>query len=516
MIDANNIRTTTLLVLVSFSFVRSFAQSPTYKPDSFTDSARLVKMSAAFPAIQNMFEAYAKDNHIPGLAFGIVAGGELIYSDGIGLSETLTKHEVTEASVFRIASMTKSFTAMAILKLRDAGKLNLDDPVIKYVPELNNTTLPTADAKPITIRNLLTHTAGFPEDNPWADRQLDMTDAELLAFVSKGISMAYVPGQNFEYSNLGYALLGQIIKRVSKQSYENYVTANILVPLNMNHTYWEYSKVPSNELVHGYRLVNGTWNEEELLHSGAFSSTGGILTSVEDFSKYMILHLSAWPAGNQKGNGPVSKGTIREMHTQGNITRLRRQTDASKSICPIITSYNNGLSWSRNCSGKTTIHHSGGLPGFGSNWAFMPEYDIAVVSLTNLTYAAPDLLNGRVLDTLISIAGLEPRIVHTSAMLKQRQQQLLKVLPDWNNATVSGAFSGNFFEDYFIDDLKAESQALYRKIGRIISIGEVIPVNQLRGYFSLAGESGKLDIWFTLSPENPALIQEYKISERFE
>jgi CubicO group peptidase (beta-lactamase class C family) len=205
-----------------------------YQPDSFADSARILKMSAAFPAIQNMFEAYAKDNHIPGLAFGIVSGGKLIYADGVGVEETQTKGEVTTTSVFRIASMTKSFTAMAILKLRDAGKLNLDDPVIKYVPEISKTKLPAADSQPITIRNLLTHTAGFPEDNPWADRQLDMTDTELLAFVSKGISMAYVPGQNFEYSNLGYALLGQIIKRVSKQSYEKYVTTNILVPLNMN------------------------------------------------------------------------------------------------------------------------------------------------------------------------------------------------------------------------------------------------------------------------------------------
>jgi hypothetical protein len=144
----------------------------------------------------------------------------------------------------------------------------------------------------------------------------------------------------------------------------------------------------------------------------------------------------------------------------------------------------------------------------------MPDYDIAVVSLTNQTYAAPDLLNGRVLDTLIAIAGLEPRVIHTSSTLAQRQRQLLNLLPDWNNATGSDAFSGSFFKDYFIEDLRAESQSLYRKVGKIIAIGEMIPVNQLRGYFTITGEKGKLDIWFTLSPENPALIQEFKISER--
>jgi CubicO group peptidase (beta-lactamase class C family) len=515
MIKIKHPQIAALLLLVSFACRTSVAQSVTYQPDTFADSIRVTKMNAAFAVIAKMFQAYARDNHIPGLAFGIVSGGKLVYADGVGVQETQTNEEVTTTSVFRIASMTKSFTAMAILKLRDNGKLELDDPVIKYIPELRKTLLPAANAKPITIRNLLTHTAGFPEDNPWADRQLDMTDAELLAFVSKGISMAYIPGQNFEYSNLGYALLGQIIKRVSKRSYEKYVTDNILVPLGMNHTYWEYSNVPSNKLVHGYRLVTGQWIEEELLHSGAFSCTGGILISVEDFSKYMTLHLSAWPASNLKSRGPVANATIREMHTQGSITRLRRR-DAGKSNCPIINSYNHGLSWSKNCIGKTTLQHSGGLPGFGSNWAFMPEYDIAVVSMTNLTYAAPDMLNSRVLDTLISIADLQPRVVHISQILKQRQQELLKVLPAWNIGAGSDVFSENFFKDYFRDDLRVESQALYRKIGRIVRVGEMIPVNQLRGYFTITGESGKIDVWFTLSPENPALIQEYKISERVE
>jgi CubicO group peptidase (beta-lactamase class C family) len=513
MIDIRHIKASAVGLLILIPFVTSYTQPGVYTPDSFTDTARAEKMKNAFPVIRDMYEAYARENHIPGLAFGIVSGNTLIYAGGIGVQETRTKLPVTAASVFRIASMTKSFTAMAILKLRDEGKLDLDDPVEKYVPEISNTKLP-AGSKPITIRNLLTHTAGFPEDNPWADRQLDMTDAELLAFVSRGISMAYVPGQNFEYSNLGYALLGQIINLVSKQSYEKYVTNNILIPLNMYHTYWEYSKVPSDELIQGYSLIDGQWSPEELLHSGAFSCTGGILTSVEDFSKYMILHLSAWPADDRKSNGPVANSTVREMHSQGNITRLRRRRDKGKPDCPTITSYNDGLSWSKNCSGKILIQHSGGLPGFGSNWAFMPEYDIAVVSLTNLTYKAPDLLNARVLDTLITIAGLEPRAMHTSPILRQRQHQLLNVLPEWSDTAGTDTFSGNFFKDYFIEDLRAESQSLYRKVGKIIAIGEMIPVNQLRGYFTITGERGKLDIWFTLSPENPALIQEFKISER--
>ncbi|HMJ70890.1 MAG TPA: serine hydrolase domain-containing protein [Cyclobacteriaceae bacterium] len=506
-------KTTLLSLLILFSLIKIQAQPVNYKPDAFMDSSRTEKMKAVFPAIKNMYEAYVRENRVPGLAFGIVSAGKLLYSGSVGFQEVPMNRPVTSTSVFRIASMTKSFTAMAILKLRDAGKLDLDDPVVKYIPELGKTALLATDAKPITIRNLLTHTAGFPEDNPWADRQLDKTDAELMAFVSHGISMAYIPGQNFEYSNLGFALLGHIITKVSRMPFDEYITANILKPLNMNHTYWEYGKVPTAELVHGYRLINGQWKEEKLLHSGAFGSTGGLLTSVGDFSKYMILHLSAWPAGADMESSPVMSGTIREMHAQGIITRLRRQTrNANGVICPTMTSYNDGLGSTKDCSGRLTIQHSGGLPGFGSNWAFLPDYDIAVVSMTNLTYATSNQLDIKVLDTLINMAGLKPRVIHTSSVLQDRQKQLLQILPAWNDVKAN-VFSENFFKDYFIDSLRKEAEALFTKIGKVTEVSDVIPVNQLRGYFTLTGETGKLDVWFTLSPEKPALIQEYKISE---
>lgn len=503
------------ILLFSFDGVTQSLSEKNFRPDSFEDSLRVQRMQKAFPAIKTMYANYVRQHNIPGLAFGIVSGGKLVYSGAIGYNEIQGKQPATISSVFRIASMTKSFTAMAILKLRDEGKLDLDLPASKYIPELKLTPLLTADARPITIRNLLTHTAGFPEDNPWADRQLEKTDGELVEFLKKGISMAYNPGQGYEYSNLGFALLGHIITRVSGQSFEKYIEKNILVPLQMNNTYWEYSKVPADALVHGYRVVNNSWREEEILHSGAYGATGGLLTSIEDFSKYMMLHLSAWPANDHKESGPISRGLIREMHMQGLITRLRTQTrDGIKLSCPSMNSYNCGLAWSRDCSGRLTLDHSGGLPGFGSHWAFLPDYDLAVVSFTNLTYAAPRQLNTEVIDTLIKAADLKPRIIHTSSILEKRQQQLLQLLPDWKDAEKSGIFSENFFSDYFIDSLRKEAVALFSKAGKIISVGKVIPVNQLRGYFILTGEKTKLDIWFTLTPEKVALIQEYRISER--
>src|ERR1700712_3892413 len=165
-----------LLGLILWSTV-SFAQS--YKPATFTDAGRLKKIEAAFPVIDKIYRDYAEQNHFPGLVYGIVVDGTLVHAGSVGYTDLKEKTSATSKSAFRIASMSKSFTAMAILKLRDEGKLKLDDPAFLYIPEMKHIIYLTKDASPITVRNLLTHGAGFPEDNPWGDRQLADTDKDL-------------------------------------------------------------------------------------------------------------------------------------------------------------------------------------------------------------------------------------------------------------------------------------------------------------------------------------------------
>ncbi len=488
---------------------------PGYKPATFADADRLAKMKPIFPIIDSIYKDYAIRNNIPGIAFGIVAGNEPVYSGAYGYSDVERKIPVTVSSVYRIASMTKSFTGMAILKLRDEGKLNLDDPVYKYIPEARQIQPLTDDSPPITIRNLMTHSAGFPEDNPWGDRQLQRTDEQLIQFIEKGVSLSNTPGLAYEYSNLGFAMLGNIITKASGQHYEKYITENILRPLGMNNTYWEYSDVPTDLLVNGYRLIGSKWMKEKMLHSGAYGAMGGLLTSIEDFSKYMSLHISAWPPRTGADNGIIKRSSVREMHLPEKLSGYNPNAkNIFGEVCPTIQSYNSGLGWVKNCSGKEYIGHSGGLPGFGSHWSFLPQYGIGIVTFCNLTYAATSSLNNRMLDTLISLAGLKSRELPVSTILNERKDQLVKLLPGWKNAETSGIFSENFFSDYFIDSLRKEAQTLFNKAGRIIRIGEMVPDNQLRGNFIIEGENTDIFIRFTLSPENPALIQQYIIREQ--
>ena len=495
-------------MFLSFS-IAGFAQG--YKPAVFTDAGRAEKIAAAFPAIAKMYEDYAAKNHIPGLVYGIVLDGKILHTGQIGYTDIASKTAAGPASDFRIASMSKSFTAMAILKLRDEGKLKLDDPIRMYVAEMQQTQPLTKDAHEVTIRHLLTHAAGYPEDNPWGDRQLASSDEELLAIYKNGLSFSNDPGLGYEYSNLGFATLGYIIKKVSGIPYQQYINDNILKPLGMTNTYWEYTKVPPAQLAHGYRWIDSKWIEQPMLHDGAYGAMGGLITTIEDFSKYMAFQLSAWPARDDQETGPVKRSSVREMQYPWNIYSMNTTAISNGKACPQVNAYAYGLRWTKDCENRVYVGHTGGLPGFGSQWNIMPEYGIGIVSFANATYARAAVINGRVLDTLLSISGITSRQLPASDILDQRKNELLKLLPDWKNAEKSGIFAQNFFMDYFSAELKKESISIYSAAGKIKSVHELVAENQLRGYCILEGEEANIKVSFTLTPQNPALIQEYHL-----
>jgi CubicO group peptidase (beta-lactamase class C family) len=410
--------------------------------------------------------------------------------------------------------MSKSFAAMAIVHLRDRGKLRLDDPVEKYLPELRRVHPLTKDSSKVTIRDLLTHSGGFPEDNPWGDWQLEDKESDLVNLVRGGLSLSNPPGIAYEYSNLGFALLGRIVTEVSGMSCQRYIDRQILAPLGMKNTQWEYTKVPPQLLARGYRWEEEQWKEEKLLHDGVFGPMGGMISSVEDFAKYMALHLNAWPPRDGDDPGPLARSSLREMHQPGRISGII--SDARKddgTLCPIVTGYAFGLGWNRYCDDRIALAHTGGLPGFGSNWRMMPDYGLAVVLFANRTYAPAAAINTAVMKLILEKGKLQPRQLPVSAILQQRKNELLRLLPDWNNAANSGIFAENFFGDQSVELRRRATQYLFNRTGEIQRIGELKPLNNLRGSFVIEGSRGKLEVFFTLTPENPPLIQEFRVKE---
>jgi CubicO group peptidase (beta-lactamase class C family) len=475
------------------------------------DRTRLI--AQYIPIADSIIMKYAAQSNIPGLAYGIMIDGKLIHARFSGLSDIKENIPVTDHTTFRIASMTKSFTTMAILILRDQGKLSLDDPASKYIPEMAGMKYLTSDAPEITIRDLMTHRAGFPEDNPYGDRQLSDTDEELMNLIKEGPSFSNVAGIKYEYSNLGVSLLGTVIRNVTNQPYQKFIADHIFKPLGMDRTYWEYTNVPAPELAHGYRWINNGFTEEELLHDGSWGGMGGLLTTIDDFSLYMSLHLAAWPPRDVEDNGPIKRSSIREMHQMWNVDGVNAEyTYPTGRQCPTVSGYGFGLRVVKDCESRITIGHGGGLPGFGSHWLIMPDYGLGIAIFSNRTYAGWGGVNMQVLDTLIALTGIQPYHV-TSSILEQRKKELLQLLPNWTDAQMSKIFAENFFPDNPVDSLRKLSKRLFEKAGTVKNITAISPMNNLRGHFDIEGENANLRVFFTLSPEHDPKIQAFHISE---
>jgi hypothetical protein len=237
---------------------------------------------------------------------------------------------------------------------------------------------------------------------------------------------------------------------------------------------------------------------------------GGMITSIDMFGKYVAMHEAAWPERNDPETLPVKRSSIREMHQPARFISLNPSyTFPSGKKLATTSAYTYGLRWNMDAERKKSIGHSGGLPGFGSNWQFLPDYGIGVVLFANVTYAPTTVINNAVIDTLVQLAALKPRKISVSPILAKRQQELVQVIENWEN--IPPIFAENFFDDYPIDMLKKQSANIFGKVGKMLKIDTMIAENQLRGYFFISCEKGNIEIVFTLSPENPALIQEYHI-----
>ncbi len=480
----------------------------------FQDPDRAAKLLSAVPAMDSLFTGFASRTRVPGIAWGLLIDGALVHVATTGIREVASNAPVDTNSVFRIASMTKSFTALAILQLRDAGMLALDDPAERYVPELRGLAYPSGDSPKITIRHLLSHATGFPEDNPWGDQQLDATDAQMTAMLLDGIPFSNPPGVAYEYSNYGFAILGRIVANVSGVSYPEYVRTEILEPLGMPATTLQARDVPPGVLAHGYRLQDGEWLEEPPLPDGAFGPMGGMLTSITDLGRYVGFLMSAWPPSDAPDTGPVRRASLREMQQihRSRPARVTRSA-ADGSVQLNAGGYGFGLGISQSCAFGHVVAHSGGLPGFGSQMRWLPEYGVGIIALGNLTYTGWGGVITQALDLLAATGGLQPRMPQPSPALVEAREQVSRLVVAWNDALADSVAAMNLFRDESKLRRRAQIEAVMAETGVCRNEGPFLVENALRGRWRMACERGTVEVSITLAPTMPPKVQYLNVQQ---
>ena len=466
--------------------------------------------SDVFSDIDAGFEKFMRDQHVPGLVYGVVTGGKLTHLRAYGMQDTATKAPVTADTVFRIASMSKNFSALAALKLRDEGKLAFDAPAERYIPELAKLKYPTTDSPKITVRDLLSHAAGFVTDDPWGDRQLDMSEKDFSAFVSSGIPFSRAPGMDYEYSNFGYALVGRLITNTSKRNYADYIGENFLKPLGMAASTYDIAKIPRERRAIGYRWENDAWLEEPALGPGAFGAMGGLATSANDYARYVAWVLSAWPPRDGDESPILRRSSVREIGRPNNYAISIPSNDPGG--CPRSAAYGLGEISLHDCVLGLHLSHSGGLPGYGSNVIFMPARDLAVFAFANRTYA-PASRAVREAANQLAKSGAFPIVRPSLSPALQSMLAVSQSIYDGGDVMrFPEALAGNFLLDRSAALRNADLAALRAKYGACHAAPAANPDSALSGKFDFTCEKGKLKLDLLLAPTYPSSIQKLEFT----
>jgi CubicO group peptidase (beta-lactamase class C family) len=358
-----------------------------------------------------------------------------------------------------------------------------------------------------TIRQLLSHSAGFPEDNPWGDQQLAASAAQLDHWLRRGIPFSTPPGTRYEYSNYAFGILGRIVARASGMEYGEYVRRRILAKLHMNSTTFDPSAVPAERRATGYRIrPDGSYQQEPALPHGAFGSAGGLLTSARDLGEYVAFHLAAWPARDAADDGPVRRSSVREMSrlwTPANLTARRAdgRTWASQ------TGYGFGLRVTADCRFEHIVGHGGGLPGFGSYMAWLPDHGVGMFAMTTLTYGGPAEAVNQAWDALLGTGGLRPRELPPSPILVHMRDRIYDLWNHWDEQTIEEIAAMNLLLDAPAAQRRQEMQRLKEEMGECSAAGEVMAENWLRGQFNISCANGTVGAFYTLSPTQPPAVQ---------
>ena len=459
----------------------------------------------------------------PGLAYGIVAGGELVHAAGLGV-RYLGGPAPDADTVFRIASMTKSFTASAILALRDDGALKLDDLAEDYVPELRGWPRVSPDSARISIRHLLTMTAGFPTDDPWGDRQQGLPLEEFAQFLAGGVSFNCAPGTRFEYSNLGYAILGRVIAAVTGMAYPDYVRHRLLKPLGMTRTGYEAEEfeVPRQAagpagVARGYRRAPGGWSEVAFDPAGAFAPMGGVFSCVRDLTRWVAGFAAAFPPGGDDETHPVRRASRREMQLPQVLTgwAIAPSFPGDGASSPPAT-YGFGLFVDEHPALGRIVSHSGGYPGFGSNMAWHPATGTGVIALGNSTYAAMAPLAARLLEAVLrqdgpaahgnSVAIAAPGPWPETLAAREEVSQLLR---SWDDAAAQRLFSPNVAMDAPFEERRRRVALVRERIGEFGDDPGREPECDTPAHcrWWLTGERGTVQVQIQLNPERPPRVQ---------
>ncbi|ROQ64349.1 CubicO group peptidase (beta-lactamase class C family) [Rathayibacter sp. PhB152] len=438
-------------------------------------------------------------------------------------------------TVHRIASMSKSFEAAAVLILRDRGLLDLDDRVSAHVPEFADPVDAAGRVLPVTLRMLLSNCSGLPEDNGWADHVMAMPRAEFLALIARGLTFTERPGEVYQYSNIGFWLLGVIVENVSGEDFVAFATRTVLEPLGLAHTRYDVNAYPEGtDLAQGFSSFDegATWTARPYTGTGVGACAASMFSTVGDIARW-----SAWLSSAFEGaDGVIDDGDADDaVLSRASRREMQRGWTPVPALSPRAgestldgSAYGLGLVIEQDVRFGAIAHHSGGLPGWSSNmrWHLESGLGVVVFATTNgakLAAAATGLLRAALEDAEPPARTVA---VHPSTLSAAAAVEAAIVGPG-DPARAEQLSGGVLFSPNLLSDVPAEVRA--RRLAAVLvevgGLAEEPTARPLRERllwsasaaqvaFSLPGRDGELEVRLEMTPTIPALLQRLDVVKR--
>lgn len=360
---------------------------------------RMINISDLENKLSYMVEMYMNESGIPGAAVGIVINKELVYTKGFGVKNIVTGEPVKSATLFHMASISKTFVATAIMQLVEKGKLDINRTVTEYLPYFK---LEDGRYKNITVQQMLSHISGMPDvdDYEWDNPQYNDDALENYTKSLCKYKLMWEPGEKAAYSNMAYEVLGDVISKVSGMTFENYIKENILNPLGMYESSF-LNKELSRILLASPHVLGSNFDTEVssiFPYNRIHAPSSTLCSNVIEMCNYATAYMNH---GNFNGREIIKPETYNAM---------------TKPYATAWEDYKIGFSWFLNeYKDNKIISHSGGDTGFRSNLLILPEAGVAVVNMCNCDYGDMPSLSKAIVDLIIGgeVKPLKISIVRT-------------------------------------------------------------------------------------------------------
>lgn len=452
-----------------------------------------------------VFLAHLARGAAPAAAWGVFDTAGLLHVNSAGAAPD---------AAFRIASCTKSFTAAALLALRDDGLLSLDDPITRFVPGLNLDGLPSRSSAVPTLRMLLTMSAGLPTDDPWGDRQESLSADAFDVLLAAGVRFESEPGTRFAYSNLGYALLGRVIEVVAARPYRRVVEQRLLEPLGLADTGFDDSVPAAGGIVTGHRRHAGDWEPLPLSGPGAFSPIGGLFSTVAD--------LAAWAGWLARAFHAPADDAVLSAASRREMQQLHR---LDQDVTGHPTGYGFGLFVEQYSPTRRVVSHSGGYPGFSAHMRWSLEHRFGLVAFENATYSRVSEVTTEAFDAMLAARACaalaraadtpEPALWPETRAAQRSVTDILLAADPLTDPLAPALFSENVDQDQPLARRRSALRQAVADIGGLVGSGAPAaeasegPAHLV---WFLAGRSGRLRIEIRMTPEATPRVQTLSVA----